>query len=238
MVRRTIALSGWIVALLVIAGASLVHSQAPFQQGAFVRAGDGSIWVVSNGVRYGINAAADDAGVVSGLPQGTAVSTAAELAAVLAAASAPAAPPPPPPDPAQTLIGQRATICPYEIPIEIEVVRTEWVKSVIGVNAPGNAMWAMAIINVTNLGTTSSGLYSAATIEVRDQRNRQLRAAEYPPDPIDLHRSYGVKGAYELFLPNITEESIAVFAVPPDAQSLTLVATMPNNTTSGRTSCQ
>jgi hypothetical protein len=223
MYRRLVMHSGWIVAAVALAlsGARWARGQGTFPEGAFVRAQDGSVWVVSNGVRIGIAPAADSGNTLAGLRMAGSASTFAELSDALAALSTP--PAPAPANPAETLVGQRATVCSYGVPIDIEVARVEWTKTVIGNSAPGNAMWIVAFIDVTNQGTKNESLYGPASARVVDERGREFDWREYPPDPVDLARAYGVKGWFEPFSPGITEQSVAVFQVPENVQRLTLV---------------
>lgn len=221
--RRTIVtFSGWFVALLVaVSSATWVHSQSTLPHGGFVIGQDDSRWVVGNGVKYPIAFVADDAGLLDSMATGGPVATVDEaLAAISGSAPAPAAPPAPA-NPAETLIGQRATMCAYGVPIELEVVRVDWVKTVVDATAPGNGMWAILIVNVHNLGVSDEGIYTF--MKLVDERGREFRWAQYPPDPIELNRAYGVKGSYERFTPGVVEESIASFVVPSDVRSLTLV---------------
>ena len=63
MKRTIFSMSGWAVAVaaLVLSGASWVTSQpAPFPDGAFVAAQDGSRWVVGGGTRYRMSFTNDD----------------------------------------------------------------------------------------------------------------------------------------------------------------------------------
>jgi hypothetical protein len=104
MRRHVFAATGWVVAgLALLGGGAVVRSQTSFPDGAFVRAQDGTEWVVSGTMRYQITWMTDDANVVPQLQRGPSVSTAGQLAAALAAAppasAATATPPPPPPAP-------------------------------------------------------------------------------------------------------------------------------------------
>jgi hypothetical protein len=125
-------------------------------------------------------------------------------------------------NPAETLLGQRAVACNYGVELELVVARVEWTKTVAGATAPGNAMWVVAFLDVTNLSTQAEALYGAGSARVVDERGRQFNWAQYPPDPVDLSRAYGVKGSYEDFAPGITETTVAVFQVPGDVRTLTL----------------
>jgi hypothetical protein len=227
MRRKTVTVSGWAVAALVLmllGGTAWAASQpTPFPSGAFVVASDGSYWVVGDGVRYPISFTTDAGDALSAVPKGnTAVASVCEASAALNGADiAATCHPSPPANPAETLLGQRMTMCSYGVPIELTVARAEWTKTVIGVDAPGNGMWAVLIFDVTNKGVKDESLYSFA--KLRDERGREFKWASYPPDPIDLSRAYGVKGSFEKFSPGVTEQSIAAFVVPPDVQSLTLL---------------
>ena len=228
--RRWLGL-GAVLALVAgagaLGGAHWARSQGTFPQGAFVVGGDGTRWVVGNGARYRISFITDDAGLLPGLRDGqTVVSTVAEAQAALASgpmATGAVAPPPAAPvtaTPADSLIGQRATLCAYGVEIEAAVARVEWTKTLLGNAAPGNAMWIVAFIDLTNLGTMNGGPYDS--LLVRDARGREFPWRSYPPDPVDFSRMYGVKGSFESFAPGITEQTVAAFQVPGDVGPLTL----------------
>lgn len=138
---------------------------------------------------------------------------------ILAVAAAPA---PRQPTPADELVGQHVTICSYGVRLETRVARAEWTREVAGATAPGNEMWAVAVVDVTNQGAADESLYTFARL--RDERGREFKWAQYSPDPIDLAAAYGVKGSYESFAPGVTEQSVMVFAVASDARTLTLEA--------------
>ena len=153
--------------------------------------------------------------------------TIAPTSAVAPTGGAPAAggrPLPAPRNAAETLVGQRATGCTYNVDFEIGVARVEWTKTVTGHAAPGNGMWVVAIVNVTNLGTKDASL-TTYPVMLQDGRGRQFQVKEYPPDRVDLARAYGVKGTFEYFTPGITEQSVLTFQVPEDVGPLTLVGT-------------
>jgi hypothetical protein len=102
------------------------------------------------------------------------------------------------------------------------VARVEWTKTVLGTAASGNGMWIVAIIDVTNLGTEAEALVTRP-LQLRDGRGREYNVREYPPDPVDLYRAYGVHAAFNDFEPGITEQSVVTFQVPDDIGPLTLV---------------
>ena len=114
------------------------------------------------------------------------------------------------------------TACNYNVDFAIAVARAEWTKTVAGATAPGNGMWIVAIIDVTNLSTTAEAL-TTRPLQLRDGRGREFNVREYPPDPVDGSRSYGLKGAFEAFAPGITEQTLVTFQVPDDVGPLTLV---------------
>jgi hypothetical protein len=126
------------------------------------------------------------------------------------------------PTPADTLVGRSTTMCSYGVPIQLQVARAEWTKSVIGANAPGNGMWVVAIVDVTNQGQSDEGLYTFA--KLKDERGRDFKWAQYPPDPIDLAAAYQVKGTYERFTPGVTEQSVIAFLVAGDVKTLSIEA--------------
>jgi hypothetical protein len=94
----SVSTAGQLTAALAAApDASGVDREPPFADGSFVRARDGSRWVVSRGRRYALTFLTDDANVIPSLPKGPSVSTADQLAAELSApqpAPAPASPAP------------------------------------------------------------------------------------------------------------------------------------------------
>jgi hypothetical protein len=219
-------LVGAVAVASATAGARWARSQGPFPEGAFVVGQDGSRWVVGGGARYRMSFVTDDAGVLPGLREGGLVSTVAEAQAALAGAPvatggvAPAPPMAATATPADSLIGQRATLCAYGVEIEVSVARVEWTKTLVGDTAPGNGMWIVAFIDVTNLGTMNGSLYDS--LLVRDARGREFLWRSYPPSPVDFSRAYGVKGAFENFSPGITEQTVASFQVPDNVGPLTL----------------
>lgn len=226
MANRGLKYVGSIVLVSVLAafgGSRWAASQAqtPFPEGAFVVAQDGSRWVVGGGVRYPMSFAVDDAGALAGLQESsTAVATVGDANAALAGAAPAAAAGPA--NPAETLIGQRVTACNYGVDFDIAVARVEWTKSVIGSDAPGNGMWIVAFVDVTNLSTKAEALVTRP-LKLQDERGREFNVREYPPDPVDLSRAYGVKGAFQNFEPGITEQTVLTFQVPDSIGPLTLV---------------
>ena len=228
MKSRIVTLSGWAVAALalVLAGTRWAASQpTPFPDGAFVVGADDTRWVVGNGVRYRMSFVTDDANALPGLRESnTVVATVAEAQAALAGGGR--APTPsqaaPPANPAESLVGQRVTACNYGIDFEIAVVRVEWTKTMLGTTAPGNAMWIVAFIDVTNLSNQAHAL-TTRPLQLRDERGREYNVREYPPDPVDLVRAYMVHAAFNNFEPGITETSVVTFQVPDTVGPLTLV---------------
>lgn len=217
---------GIVVALVAtmgaLGGARWARSQAPFPEGAFVVGSDGARWVVGNGERYRISFVTDDAGLLPSLRDGgTVVATVAEAQAALAG-GAPAPVTAAPANPAETLVGQRVTACNYGVDFEIAVARVEWTKTVLGTTAPGNGMWIVAIIEVTNLSNKAEAL-TTRPLQLRDGRGREYNVREYPPDPVDLFRAQMVHAAFQNFEPGITEQSVVTFQVPDDVGPLTLV---------------
>lgn len=217
-----------VTALVVVGGAAFggarwAESQPGFREGAFVATADGSRWVVGNGTRYRISFALDDSNITAGLRDGPTVATVAEAVAALdgSPAAPPAAAPRSPANPAETLVGQVARVCSYGVPIDIQVVSVEWRKELLGTTAPGNAMWIVALLDVTNLGTKTETLYGGGSAKVTDERGRDFDWRQYPPDPVDFTRAYNVK--LSGFNPGITEQTVAAFQVPGDVQRLTLV---------------
>lgn len=227
--RRWLGLAVVVIAVAAASaldGAHFARSQTPFPEGAFVVGSDDTRWVVGGDVRYRISFVTDDAGLLPGLRDGGVVATIAEAQAALAGGPAPAPGSAPPPaaaaNPAETLVGQRATTCSYGVDLELSVARVEWTKSVLGLDAAGNAMWVVAFLDVTNVGTKDESLYGPPSARVVDERGRQFDWRQYPPDPVELFRAYGVRASFQPFAPGVTEQTVAVFQVPGDVRSLTL----------------
>jgi hypothetical protein len=220
MTRRIVTASGWFIAALLVAlgSASWVAGQQGFANGTFVRGSDGTIYAVHGGARVAI-APVPDNGTLEALRLAGNASTVDELNAALSAISAP---PSAPANPAETLVGQRVTGCTYQIDFDLAVSRVEWLKTLLGTTAPGNGMWIVAIIDVTNLGNTAASLTTVPVL-VRDGRGREYQVRNYPPDPVDFPRAYGVKLTSDRFEPGITEQSVIAFQVPDDVGPLTLV---------------
>jgi hypothetical protein len=208
-----------------LGGTRWARSQGSFPKGAFVAGADDTRWVVGNGVRYRMNFITDDGGRLAGLRDAGVVATVSEASAALAAARRPVAVTPVPVEvatPAASLVGQRVTACNYAADLEITVVRTEWVKTVVGETAPGNDMWIVAIIEVTNVSDKAEALTTRPLL-LRDGRGQEYNVREDPPGPVELARAYSVHPAFEAFEPGITEQSVVTFQVPDDVGLLTLV---------------
>jgi hypothetical protein len=210
-----------VAVVAALSGARWARSQAPFPEGAFVVADDNSRWVVGGGGRYRMEFTPDTMGLLPTLREGGPVaSIGAAQAALAGGTSAPVTAGPA--NPAETLVGQRVTACNYGVDFEIGVSRVEWTKSVLGNNAPGNGMWIVAIIDVTNLSNKAEAL-TTRPLQLRDGRGREYNVREYPPDPVDLFRAFMVHAAFQNFEPGITEQSVVTFQVPDDVGPLTLV---------------
>ena len=210
-----------VAAVSALGGVQFARSQAPFAEGAFVVGSDGARWVVGGGARYRMTFVTDDAGLLAGMREGSAVATVAEAQAALAGGQ-PVAAPPAPANPAESLIGQTVRACNYNVEFDITVAGVEWLKSVIGNVAPGNGMWIVALIDVTNASTKAEAL-TTRPLQLRDRAGREFNVREYPPDPVDLGRAYNVKGSYTNFEPGITERTVVTFQAPDNVGPLTLV---------------
>src|SRR5919199_4003990 len=124
--------------------------------------------------------------------------------------------------PAQTLIGQRASVCYGPYRFNVEVLNADWQRSVAGQTASGNANWVVALVNATNLGT-DTGIV-AQTVELRDERGRSFSQSTNAGFTGDVAAAYGAKQPYDLFAPGITETVALPFEVAPDVQRLTLAS--------------
>ena len=220
------------LALLMVAGTAALggahwaSAQGNFPEGAFVIGADGTRWVVGNGVRYRISFLIDDAGQLQSLREGsTVVGTIAEALAALRSGGPGGAAAPAPSgasDPAGSLVGQQTRACTYGVDMDIAVARAEATRTLLGTTAPGNAMWLVVLINVTNVSNNAESL-TTRPLQLRDRQGRVYEVREYPPDPVDLTRTYGVHAPYERFQPGITEQSVVTFQVPQNVGQLTLV---------------
>lgn len=206
-------------------GARFARSQAAFPEGAFVVGSDDTRWVVGGGARYRLSFVTDDAGLLPGLRDGGVVSTIAEAQAALAGRAAPVSAPPAS-NPAASLVGQQVRTCNYGVEFTVSVARAEWLKTVVGAEAPGNGMWVVAILDVTNESAKDEGLFSES-LAVKDARGREFEWKNYPPDPVELFRAYNVKLQATKLIPGVTDQNVATFLVPNDAGPLTLIDKRP-----------
>jgi hypothetical protein len=235
--RRLLGVVGWLVAgvvLVVGVGGERARSQAPFPEGAFVRAQDGTAWVVGNGTRFAIAWFSDDDNLLPSLPTGPTVTTAEQLMAALAQSRSPASsepptpqPPPPtptpPPNPAATLIGQEFAFCQLDTRFTGRVVQAELRPELQGASAPGK-VWVIVILNVTNQGTKPENLIH--TLRVVDEQGRISEMAGAYPDNIyyfRFARQYNAQDPYNDFPPRRTIRTIAAFFINADAMSLEIM---------------
>ncbi len=216
MRTRLSALSGWLVAALVVLGGwRHVASQPGIPEGAFVVAADGRHWVAGAGQRLPIQFHTDDSGALAALPTGPAVSTLAEANAALAAPPVPAA--------AGTLVGQIVSTCKGPARFDIEVERALSARVLAGVTAEEGTLWVLAVVSVTNTGAERSDIDQ--TLRLRDERGRPFSArSPGPAETLALAAEYAARAPSEAVAPGSTERAIITFQVAADAQRLTLEA--------------
>lgn len=236
-------LSAVILALLVLAPG---HTQESFLEGGFVRGQDGSLWVVGNGVRHGLDVVDDSAGILTAWPEGERAATLGQLNALLAPQPAPtlaeAAPEPipaptpastpdptpaptsPPSNPAAGLVGQTAgNLCGIisKSRFTATVQRAEWLKTAGGQTASG--MWVIVVANVRNDGTVPDDPFRV--MNLRDERGRTFSSAslsDFPPY-FDLLRQYDARSDVTDIQPGLSTRSLFIYEIPETVQQLTLV---------------
>lgn len=231
-------------ALAAASGASGADRELPFADGSFVRAQDGSRWVVSRGRRYAITFLPDGENVIPSLPIGPSVSTADQLATELGTpaagvasteAGSPAgssastsdggtqAPQPVAVDPVQTLVGQTITICKFSVQFRGTIERAESQSTLMGISTSG--IWVVVIVSVTNIGNKSESLSNS--VQLRDERGRLFDMANSTNSGLyytDLARLYGVRSPYSDVQPGLSTRTIFAFQVAPDVQRLEMVS--------------
>jgi hypothetical protein len=225
MQYRWLSLSGWVVAAVVLAfgGARLAASQTRFPDGAFVTAADGSTWAVSNGAKVRLTFTTDDVNSLAELRDAGTAMTLAEAQAVLTSGAP--SPTAPSPNPAQTLIGQSVNTCRSGTRFGVAVVDAFWVKSVGGSAASGSAMWAVAIVDVTNTTTETSIQPELTSVKVKDERGREFEYEHWGVSdvPDRAAAEYGVERPSNTYRPGIAVHTFVAFQVPGDVQQLTLL---------------
>src|SRR5439155_21398669 len=124
------------------------------------------------GAKVRLTFASDDANALVTVRDAGAATTLSEALGALGAG----APPPPaaPSNPAQTLIGQQVSTCRSGTRFDVAVADAYWAKSIGGQAATGSAMWALAIVDVTNTTTEESIQPSLTSVKVRDERGRDF----------------------------------------------------------------
>ena len=83
-------------------------------------------------------------------------------------------------------------------------------------------MWLVAIVNMTNQAMAVG--IPADTVSLRDERGREFTRNGDVLFLTEVGREYGVQQPYIIVQPGITEQVVMVFAVAPDAQTLTLAS--------------
>ena len=124
--------------------------------------------------------------------------------------------------PAETLIGQQANVCYGGNYFQVMVEQAEWLRSVVGETAPGNAMWVTAVVTALNTGIEDS--IPAGTTELRDDRGRQVTPNTDVAFLTLVGEAYGVQQPYIVIGAGLSERMVMVFPVAPDARSFSLVS--------------
>lgn len=231
-------------ALASASGASGAERELPFADGSFVRAQDGSRWVVSRGRRYAITFLTDDENVLPSRPKGPNVSTDDQLAAELGTPAGGAestestppagsptatpsggaqAPPRADVDPAQTLVGQTVTICKFSVQFHAKIEQSESRSTLMGI--PTGGIWIVVIATVTNTGSRSESLSNS--VMLRDERGRLFDMANSLNSGLyytNLSRSYGVSSPYNNVQQGLSVRTIFAFQVAPDVQKLEMIS--------------
>lgn len=125
-------------------------------------------------------------------------------------------------DPIAALAGQQTQACNYNADLDVTVVWTDATAVLVGTPAPAGQIWAVLIIDVTNVSDKVEALTSRP-LELRDDRGRTFEVSEDPPDVADVAAAYEVLSPWYEFVPGITERSVVTFLVPRDVAALTLV---------------
>lgn len=221
MKKWIITVSGFLVALAVVFGVSSRGAAVQrVPDGAFLQAADGTIYAVSGGVRFRIQPSPDTGGVLAGFRDGPAVSDVSELNFALAAVAPLASTS----DPASTLAGQGVSTCAGEGRWDAEVVRGQWVKSIGGAEAPADAMWAVAVVLITNTGAAPSQEPARGGVKLRDDRDRErLNQVVSPEVEAAIAAELGVDGPAQEYAPGIAVRTFMIWPVAASAQRLSLV---------------
>ena len=127
--------------------------------------------------------------------------------------------------PAQTLVGQSVSACKAEVRVRFDIVAADWSTRIVDRSTATNAMWVVAVADVTNLGPRLE--YVQGLVGVRDERDRAFAWRLFNGQDLyvetDLAAHYGVTPSWEGFAPGITQRTVLIFAVAADARSFTLV---------------
>jgi hypothetical protein len=200
---------------------------------SFVRASDGSVWVVLGGVRHRIETATIASPELDGLAEGPSVTTVDELVALLgdepAGEQVSAEPAPATTSPPATLLGQTPTICQDGRPIAVRVIEADWVEahgSGAGSTIEGSR-WVSVLVSATNRSQSSASLYDAT--QLRDERGRTWEdvAGTASGSHIDypgLARQRGAQLANDILSPGRETRVLLVYSVSEDAKRLELVS--------------
>jgi len=125
-------------------------------------------------------------------------------------------------NPADSLVDQQVTACNYNADLEVVVVQADGTRTVVGETAPGNGLWIVALIDVTNVADKTEAL-TTRPLQLRDEAGNVYDVQEDPPDVTAVALAYGVTPPWQPFEPGITTRSVVTFLVPADVGALTLV---------------
>ena len=179
MVKRLVAVSGLVMAIVAAGGGAawMVAAQGVPPEGSFVRAADGTVYVVSGGVRFGLNIVPDAGGFLAGLREGPMVGTVRELNDAIAASAA----------------GTRENPLPigvaYDFPdgwrLRVLSVNQNATAEVTGAN-PGNPppdagyQYLIATIEVTRVAETRSDFYDASRLRALGEGAEEVTTFTWP----------------------------------------------------------
>lgn len=129
------------------------------------------------------------------------------------------------PNPAQSLVGQRITVCKGAERFRFTVVSADWREVIVDRSQPGS-VWAVAIADVTSLNADYS--YFQQLVDVRDDRNRVFQWVLYNGPDIyvedELALAYNVTPSWAGVNPGQTVRTAIPFLVSADARSLLMIA--------------
>lgn len=215
-----------LLGLLVLGLTGTIVAQSSPWDGKFVSAMDGSIWLISGGVRHQLQAAQIGDQELGQFPVGEPIADLTQLGQAVAAPPAPATVAPRLSPPA-TLIGLTPRICKDGVPFALEVLESDWTKT-LGSGAgssPEGGMWVLIVVNATNTGQGNENLYRS--MQLADERGRVWgdvagTAAAVLTDYANLANQRGAQPVTALLKPGVATRVLVVYNVAADVQRLEL----------------